>query len=312
MRRFIAKKTIKVPRYKLLYFILLVSILLIFVLNIFIKSYLKKVDKDRFLNLLVGNSFGNIIDKYSVFNYKYNIFYNNVFGFKLYESKPFFNDNKNNLSEIIFNIEPLIYIYNTFQTDKYVNNNYSVHSINSYVTQASLILQEYLKTNNIISLVEKNSVAKVLKDNNLDYTLSYRASRFLLEQAKKDNNTLNYFFDLGISDDNYNVTTTNINNLDYAKILFIVGTDNINYQLNQEFAKALNDKLLMVNSNLSRGISLRGGAGFHGVYNQDFSSNSLLIYVGGKQNSIVEVNRSLKILAEVISSYLKEEYYEKK
>lgn len=34
-----------------------------------------------------------------------------------------------------------VYLYNTFQTDQYKNTYFSSYSINSYVTQASLILK---------------------------------------------------------------------------------------------------------------------------------------------------------------------------
>ena len=48
------------------------------------------------------------------------------------------------------------------------------------------------------------------------------------------------------------------------------------------------------------------------VDNQDFSANTLLIYVGGKENKIDEVNRSLYILAQAIYNYLKGDLNEKK
>lgn len=304
MKRFVAKRKVKVPRYKILYIIIIFSIVLIFVVNSFLKFSLKRINNKEFLNVLVGNSYGNIFDNYNFYNNKYNIFYKNIYGFDFYKSN-FVMEEHNNLTEIIVDSLPLIYIYNTFQTDKYLNNYYSSYSINPVVTQASLILQEYLKKYNVNSIVEKNSVAKMLKDNNIDYSLSYRGSRILLEQAKKENNSLEYFFDLGISDDKKDLTTTSIDNFKYARILFIVGTDNSNYQYNQKLAINLNKLLEGFNKNLTRGISLRGGVGYHGVYNQDFSGNSLLIYVGGKENTIDEVNRSLKILAQVISDYLK-------
>ena len=61
-----------------------------------------------------------------------------------------------------------------------------------------------------------------------------------------------------------------------------------------------------INLLLSRGISLRGGVGYQGVYNQDFSSKGLLIQVGGINNTIDEVNRTMKILAQVIAIYKEE------
>ena len=84
----------------------------------------------------------------------------------------------------------------------------------------------------------------------------------------------------------------------------MIGTDYGNYQENQKFATELNNLLESINPSLSRGISLRGGTGYHGVYNQDFSPHALLIQVGGVHNTIDEVNRSLEVLAKVLAKYI--------
>ena len=114
------------------------------------------------------------------------------------------------------------------------------------------------------------------------------------------------FFDLQVSDYEREATTVEIDGENYAKILFVVGTDNGTYLENQEFATELNGILESINPALSRGVSLRGGVGYQGIYNQDFSSKVLLIQVGGINNTIDEVNRSMKILAEVIATYKEE------
>ena len=257
--------------------------------------FLNSINKDKLTSSIYNNSFGNI------FKSNNNLFYENVFGLP-------FNDTKVNGEAL----EPIIYLYNTFQTDKYVNPYYSSYSINPVVTQANLILQEYLKKLNINSLVEKESVAKTLKDNNIDYSLSYKGSRILMEKAKNNNQSLEYFFDIGISEDKRDVTTYVSDKGSFAKILFIVGTDYETYEENKRFASILNDKLASINKNITRGISIRGGNGYHGVYNQDFSTKALRIFIGGKENTIDEVNRSLKIFASILADYIKEEAYEKK
>lgn len=295
MKRFITRKKIKVPRYKILYFLTFLIIAFMIIINIGVNIFLNSIDKDKLTSSIYNNSFGN------VFKSNNNLFYKNVFGLP-------FNDTKVN-GEVE---EPIIYLYNTFQTDKYVNPYYSSYSINPVVTQANLILQEYLKKLNVYSLVEKESVAKTLKDNNIEYTLSYKGSRILMEKAKNNNQSLEYFFDIGISEDKRDVTTYVSDKGSFAKILFIVGTDYEAYEENKRFASILNDKLVSINKNISRGISIRGGNGYHGVYNQDFSTKALRIFVGGKENTIDEVNRSLKIFASILADYIKEEAYEKK
>lgn len=303
MKRFVTKKTIKVPRYKLLYLTLFFSVFLLIVINIFFNLGMKHINGDGIWNLFISNTFGNLFTRYSFYQKKTDFFYKNVYGFS-FENDTEVMEEKNNFSELIIESNPIVYIYNTFQTDKYERAYYNSYSISPVITQASFILQEYLKNKGIISVVETESVAKVLKENNISYSLSYRGSRILLEKAKENNPTLQFFFDLGMSDDSYDSTTIDIDDNSYARVLFIVGTDNANYAENQKLATSLHELLEKRYPNLSRGVSLRGGAGYHGVYNQDFSPNSLLIYVGGKENNISEVNLTLKILADVIAQYI--------
>lgn len=300
MKRFITHKTIKVPRYKLLYIWGFIFVFLIIIINISLNIFLKFNNQEILVDSIIDNSYGNIFYVNDTTNNK---FYKNIFGF------PFSNESK---VSGVMNNEVLIYLYNTFQTEKYVNPYYSSYSVNPVVTQANLILQEYLKNLNINSLVEKESVAKTLKDNNIDYSLSYKGSRILMEKAKNNNQSLEYFFDIDISGDKRDTTTYISDKECFAKILFIVGTDYDTYEENKRFATILNDKVISLNKNISRGISMRGGNGYHGVYNQDFSPKSLRIFIGGKENTIEEVNNSLKILAKAIALYIEEEKNEKK
>lgn len=287
MKRFIARKNVN---YKIIFIFVLIT------LFILIYFSLKNINFDHFSKLFYTNVFG--------FQYD-DIFYKNIFGFSLKESDRVVVQN-NNIKELILDTEPFIYIYNTYQTDKYVNSYYHSYNINSVVTQASFILQEYFKNYHISSIVETNSVAKTLKEHNISYSLSYRGSRILMEHAKKNNPSLDYFIDLGMSDDSKESTTITIDGIDYARILFIIGTENASYEENRKLANELHSRLENMYPGISRGISLRGGEGYHGIYNQDFSSHCLLIYVGGKENKLEEVNRSLKYLAEVIYDYLED------
>ena len=70
---------------------------------------------------------------------------------------------------------------------------------------------------------------------------------------------------------------------------------------------SLNERLIKVNSCLSRGITKKSGVGVDGVYNQDFNSNAILIELGGQYNTITEVNNTLKIFAKVLAEYILEE-----
>ena len=302
MKKFIARKKIKVPRYKIYYFLLACSVFFVFILNIFVSLVLKSDMGNTFLQLLASNSLGGIINTWDNASYVYQ----NAFGLDKQKEETVSNNYDSIENVVVEENKDIVYIYNTFQTDKYRSNYFNSYSVSSYVTQASFMLKEYLSSFNIGSIVEEESVVKVLKEQNIMYSNTYAASRILMEEASKNYPDLEMFFDLQVSDYEREATTVEIDGENYAKILFVVGTDNGTYLENQKFATELNSILESINPALSRGVSLRGGVGYQGVYNQDFSSKVLLIQVGGINNTIDEVNRSMKILAEVIATYKEE------
>lgn len=302
MKKFIARKKIKVPRYKIYYFLLACSVFFVFILNIFVSLVLKSDMGNTFLQLLASNSLGGIINTWDNASYVYQ----NAFGLDKQKEETVSNNYDSIENVVVEENKDIVYIYNTFQTDKYKSNYFNSYSVSSYVTQASFMLKEYLSSFNIGSIVEEESVVKVLKKQNIMYSNTYAASRILMEEASKNHPDLEMFFDLQVSDYEREATTVEIDGENYAKILFVVGTDNGTYLENQEFATELNGILESINPALSRGVSLRGGVGYQGIYNQDFSSKVLLIQVGGINNTIDEVNRSMKILAEVIATYKEE------
>ena len=82
MQRFITLKRKSVPRYKLYYFVFIFLILIIFLFNFLINFLLNHVSGDSFLNVLVGNSFGNVTE-YQTSNLRREYLYRNSFGILL-------------------------------------------------------------------------------------------------------------------------------------------------------------------------------------------------------------------------------------
>ena len=309
MKQFISKKRVKIPRYKLYYFVFAISIFLIFFMNLIFNLVFRYMDQEKFLNVLLGNGFGNVME-YQLSNFGEDYFYQNTFGIPTYTDETVMRE-YGSMGEVISSeLKEVVYLYNTFQTHKYKSNYFNKYSVSSFVTQASFILSEYLAKYGVGSVVEEESVAKIRKEEDIAYTYSYRASRILLERKKEDIPSLNYYFDLQLSSEERSSTTVEIDGLSYAKILFVVGTEYGSFKENQNFAVNLDEKLKVLQPKLSRGVSLRGGDGYHGVYNQDFSPNTLLVQIGGVDNTIDEVNRSLKILGEVIAQYILEDINE--
>lgn len=203
--------------------------------------------------------------------------------------------------------KPIVYIFNTHQTEGYNSKFLETFNINNTVYLGSHILAEYLSDLGVSSIVEENSIVDVLNTNGWKYGYSYKASRILLENAYKKNPSLDFFIDLHRDAASYDRTLTEIDGKKYAKILFVVGLEHENYEPNLQLAKNLNERIKKIAPTLSRGVLEKKGPGVNGKYNQDFNKNTILIEVGGQYNYIEEVNNTLKIIAQVIYEYLEDE-----
>ncbi len=203
--------------------------------------------------------------------------------------------------------KPIVYIFNTHQTEGYNSKFLETFNINNTVYLGSHILAEYLSDLGVSTIVEENSIVDVLNTNGWKYGYSYKASRILLENAYKKNPSLDFFIDLHRDAASYDRTLTEIDGKKYAKILFVVGLEHENYEPNLQLAKNLNERIKKIAPTLSRGVLEKKGPGVNGKYNQDFNKNTILIEVGGQYNYIEEVNNTLKIIAQVIYEYLEDE-----
>ncbi len=197
--------------------------------------------------------------------------------------------------------KPLVYIYNSHQTETYDSSLMEAYNISYNVQTASYILRDYLNDYGISCYVEKASMADYLDENGLLYKDSYKASRYYITKRMEEYPSITFLIDLHRDSVSSSVTKVSIDGVDYAKVLFVVGLDHENYEQNLSLAENLNSKL---DSKLSRGISKKSGSGVNGIYNQDLSVNSILLEVGGVDNNIEEVNNTLKVIAKILFEYM--------
>ena len=200
-----------------------------------------------------------------------------------------------NLNYINSNNKPIIYIYNTHQSEEY--SNYSVYELSEY-------LSEEFEKNLIPNYFQRQSIKTYLNNNNYSYSKSYKASKYYMEIAKKKYSSLNYYIDIHRDSVGKSLATTTYNNKTYAKILFVIGLENKNYKDNLKNAEKLNSIIKNKIPNISRGIIKKQGKGVNGVYNQDFSPNVFLIEVGTKDSTKEEVINTINILKESLLEYI--------
>lgn len=276
--------------------IILIIILISLVLTI---SYKVELQKDYFssINYLLFkfNKNNNYkIDFISL--YIKTLKQENYFKEKIIPTKLVYSDNNS----------PTIYIYQTHANEEYSYNKNNIYNIIPTVKTASYILSDELKKLGLNTLVEKENTISILNSRKLPYKDSYKISRELMEKRSLENPNLEYFLDIHRDSVKKSITTTTINDIKYARIMFLLGLENKNYLENKEVITKLNDYINKNYPNLSRGIYEKQGKGVNGIYNQDYHKNVLLIEVGGYENTIDEVNNSLKVISDALYNYIQE------
>lgn len=218
------------------------------------------------------------------------------------------NDKKKKLEkELTITKEPIIYIYNSHQTEEYMPASFVEYSVRPTVEMNNYILEEKFEKEGFTTYVEEERIKEILNKNNWNYAGSYLASRTLLEKRKQEYPSLKYFIDVHRDSLPKSRTTVTINEKDYATILFIVGLENKNYQENLSFTEKINNKLNEKYPNLSKGIYKKEGEGVNGVYNQDFSPRTILVEMGGPENSIEEVLNTSLAFSDCFLEVIKDE-----
>ncbi|MCA1031816.1 stage II sporulation protein P [Bacillus timonensis] len=203
----------------------------------------------------------------------------------------------------------VVYIYHTHSRESYLpllkgvtEPNSAMHS-KANVTLVGERLASALEKRGIGSVVDKTDFTGMLLDKGLNYGKSYDISRDTVQSAMTSNRDLQYFIDIHRDALRRDKTTATINGKTYAKTYFIIGGNNANFEKNVLIAEELHKLLEQKYPGLSRGILKKKGEGMDGKYNQDLSSNAMLIEFGGVDNTMEELSRTAEAVAEVFAEY---------
>ncbi|WP_343782264.1 stage II sporulation protein P [Alkalibacillus silvisoli] len=175
------------------------------------------------------------------------------------------------------------------------------------VVDLSLYLQDLLNEHSIESHVDQTDHYQILQQEDLPYAESYNVARNVLKETMEENDDIEYFIDIHRDAQPHHITTTTIDGESVAKLMFVVGGDQDDYEANLEFAAELHQMLEERYPTLSRGVQVSQGSGTNGVFNQDLSDNKILLEAGGVDNNFDELNRSLEMFAEVFADYYRNE-----
>lgn len=324
MARMKLKKIPKRKKFKFIFLLVIVYVIFGYTIYYSFRNN-SRITNEEFINYILNN--GNlykienrgitkVINKTLGYMLKiditkpYTLFNENIIGYEIDKED---NDDLEKLKEISYYMsdpnkvdidKPIIYIYNSHQLENYNNDNLSIYGITPNVLMASYLLKEKLNNLGISTIVEDTNITEFLDINNWDYSASYKASRIFMLDKKNTYDSLKYYIDIHRDSVGRELTTVNINNKNYARILFVVGLEHKNYEKNLELANNINSLFNKYYPGLSRGIYKKEGPNVNGIYNQDISSNAMLIELGGVDNNILEVMNSVNAISEVMAKYV--------
>ena len=307
MSKFITKKEKKSKRKR--YFFLLMFLLGVLLSFNYLDKTLPKVDDKKFVEILLNEA--NISNE-NTFKSLLTSLFKKIkkpaeLLFHEYQTPKVLKASKEEEKPKSEEEKPLIYLYNSHQTEEYAPSNFVEFSINPTVMMVDYVLEDVFNKNNYQTIVEERRIKDVLNQNSWNYNYSYVASRTFMEDMYLNNPSLKFFIDVHRDSLEKDRTTVALNDKSYAKILFLIGLENENYEANLNFTEKINAKIDEKYPGLSKGILKKGGAGVNGVYNQDFSSYTILIEVGGQDNTPNEVLNTALAFAECFMEVIQTE-----
>ncbi len=324
-------KGIRKRRNKLFLFLILTYILFSFTFYYSFKNN-KSINNQEFIKFLLNNGNANFTNDYKLTNMVNNTV-NYLLSIDITKPVTLLNDgvigkyskndyNSDSIDEYDINklkemssyiadpydidlSNPLVYIYNSHQLENYSSKGLEIYGITPNVMMTSYLLREKLNSKGIPTIVEDANITEFITLNNWNYNYSYYASRMFLLDKKNTYSSLKYFIDIHRDSVGKDMTTIKINNKDYARILFVVGLEHKNYEKNLNVMNDINNIANKLYPGLSKGILKKSGSDVNGIYNQDISSQVMLIEVGGVDNNINEVLNTVNALSDILYTYIR-------
>ena len=183
---------------------------------------------------------------------------------------------------------PQILIYHTHTSETYSNDQGSVVDVGN-------LLSDLLKAKGY-NVIHDTTI------NDADYNNSYETAYVNVEKILKANPTIQCIIDVHRDSATKDMVVKD-QGIEYAKLMLVVGTNvrlsNSIWENNLSFAKAIHLNCLERVDEIIKPIYLSKNR-----YNQHLCQNSVIVEVGGLENTIFEALNATYILAEAIDSSL--------
>ncbi|WP_199623594.1 stage II sporulation protein P [Paenibacillus alkalitolerans] len=194
----------------------------------------------------------------------------------------------------------IAFVYHTHNTESYLpeldgetkpDRAYSLKDSSITVTAVGKHLVERLADKGIGALHNESAYS---------WKTAYTQSRKTVKAVMQKNAELQFILDLHRDSARREKTTLTKDGKTYAKLWFVIGKRNPEFEKNFKFAEEISRRVDEKIPGLSKGVvgKLEGS---NGEFNQSLSPQSVLVEVGGVDNSLEEAKRSMEILAEALA-----------
>lgn len=191
--------------------------------------------------------------------------------------------------------------YKPFVADK--QGKTAVYDTKNNLFTMKQTMADYFRLNGITVNTLDVDVMNLLKEKGLSINKAYDVVRpYIKEELQKNNYDL--IIDIHRDSVSKKASTVSYQDINFAKVAFIIGLKNPNYEYNLSYAEKISNEMNKIVPNISRGIIKKKGSTVNSIYNQDLSKNLLLIEIGGIDNTEEEVYRTASVLAQAISNVL--------
>ena len=216
----------------------------------------------------------------------------------------------NNPSTSTTDVNPSVFIYHTHNTESFTpllnidDPRYALDNKKN-ITLVGNKLAESLEEKNINTLHNKSNIQQILEKRDLGYADSYLVTKDIIKKTLNENKDIKLIMDIHRDSKKRYETTVEINDESVSRINFVVSHISSKYEENRYIAELFHNKLEEKYPGISGGIYTMGQERKN-TYNQDLFKNSLLLEIGGPENTLEEEYRSVEILSEVIDDVLNE------
>ncbi|MFL0269562.1 stage II sporulation protein P [Candidatus Clostridium radicumherbarum] len=209
-----------------------------------------------------------------------------------------------NLKTPLDSSKPEVFIYHTHTTESFKPSSQDNLDPTKSVVAVGDIIQNELQNNYGIATIHDKTIHNVAVYNEA-YARSGETVNKYLSKYKDFKLIIDLHRDASIVSNPKPVSVT-LNNKSLAKIEFVVGTANKNYQQNLSMTR----KLINISQGLFPGLVRMGSPNDNGVYyihayfNQNKSANATLLEVGNEINTLDEAKTTGYYIARIIAEYI--------